>query len=195
MEYQLFKGGWNKDIDDRLVINQRPADGHQKAGVLEDHRKLTNRNFEMCNKCSAKNILEVGDIISLHTTLTFSNITGFGIAVNVPEEGLKFKVVTRDKTLDLSKILVDVFKYDETQEQYVKVQDKVPLDKIEDIGNEQLYYAGFTEKNNDIIANVTDLIGFEVVSVPDGGVAGDFEIETRLHNSQPVRPPAYLGCC
>ncbi|MBE2895539.1 hypothetical protein HPC38_01430 [Pasteurellaceae bacterium HPA106] len=124
-----------------------------------------------------------------------SNIVAFGIAVNVAEEGFKLKLVSRDGHADLSKILVNVYEYDEENEQFTLIDEKKPLDTIDDIGNAQRYYAGFVEKYNDVIVSNTDMLGFEVVALPADGLAGEFEIETRLHNSQPVRPPACLTCC
>lgn len=195
MNYQIFKGGWEGDVTDRIVPNQRPADGHIKSAVWEDYRKLTQRQLGCANSCGVLNALEVGDVVGMHTTLTLSNILAFGIAVNVAEEGLKLKVVSRDGYVELSKILVNVYEYDAENEEFTLVDEKKPLDTIDDIGNAQRYYAGFVEKYNDVIVKNTDMLGFEVVALPADGLSGEFEIETRLHNSQPVRPPACLACC
>lgn len=196
-EIQLFKGGWNGDVADRIVPNQRPADGHEKPAVWESYRRLNAKSFKCGGACGvgAYKNLEVGDVLGIHTTLTMGNITAFGIAVNGAEEGFKLKVVARDGFADLSKILVTTYEYDEDNEQFVVVSEGDALDSIEDIGNANYYYAGFTENLNDILVHNTDMIGFEVVALPENGLCGEFDIETRLHNSQPVRPPASLGCC
>lgn len=195
-EIQLFKGGWNGDVSDRIVPNQRPADGHEKPAVWESYHSLTKDSFKCGGACGcAVPDLEVGDVIGIHTTLTLGNITAFGIAVNAAEEGLKFKVVSREGNVDLSKIQVRAYDYDSDNEKFVVVGADTTLDAITDIGHQVRYYAGFANTNTDIRVDNTDMIGLEVVAVPAGGAQGEFDIETRLHNSQPVRPPAVLHCC
>ncbi|WP_268932815.1 hypothetical protein [Spirabiliibacterium pneumoniae] len=38
MSFQIFKGGWDGDVTDRIVPNQRPADGHIKSAVWEESK-------------------------------------------------------------------------------------------------------------------------------------------------------------
>ncbi len=194
-ELQLFKGGWNGDVTDRIVPNQRPADGHQKTAVHEDYAKLTQKSFRCGNGLCGKNRLQVGDVIGLHTTLTMGFIIGFGLATVVAQEGVKFKVVSRDDNVDLSKLKVNVSEWDEENEQYVEIQKDVPLTDIEDIGDKPYFYSAATEKVNELFGRNTDMIGLEVVEMPDVGLSEEFVIESRLHNFQPARPPASLGCC
>lgn len=193
-EIQLFKGGWNKDVSDRIVPNQRPADGHIKSAAWESYHRLNKDSFGCASACRDLPNLEVGDIIQVHTTLTFGNVLGFGIVVHVAEEGLRLQTVARNG-LDLSKILVNVYEYDEDNQTMVTVREGVALNSINDIGSKPYYYAGYVAGYNDVLSKVTDLIGFKVLEVPASGVAGAFDIETRLHQTQPARPPANLVCC
>ncbi len=193
-ELQFFKGGWSGDVIDRIVPNQRPADGHLKASIWEDFAKLSKESFRCRSACS-KIDLEVGDVVGLHATLTMGFITGYGIAVKVAQEGVKFKVVSRDGNVDLSKLLVNVSEYDAENEQFVSIAKNVPLDSLDDIGSKPYYYSATTEKLNDIFAQNSDMLGLEVVEIPDVGLAEDFFIESRLSSFQPARPQASLGCC
>lgn len=194
-EIQLFKGGWCGDVTDRIVPNQRPADGHQKPAVWEDFLR-TDGKPKCGTVCGSACLdIEVGDVIGIHTTLTMGAVFAFGLGVNAAEEGLQFKVVSREGNVDLSKIHVRVYEYDDANEQFTVVGTDTTLDAITDIGSNVRFYSGFVEKLTDVRVDNTDMIGLEVVAVPAGGVQGEFDIETRLHNSQPVRPPAVLHCC
>lgn len=193
-EVQIFKGGFNGDTTDRLVPNQRPADGHLKASIWEDFAKLNKHSFT-CSGLCGKNRLEVGDVISLHAVLTMGFVTGYGIAVKVAQEGVKFKVVSRDNNVDLSKLFVNVSEYDAENEQFVSISKNVPLNTLTDIGSKPYFYCATTEKLNDIFAQNSDLIGLEVVEMPAVGLSDEFFIESRLSAFQPARPQAGFGCC
>lgn len=107
---------------------------------------------------------------------------------------MQFRVVSREGNIDLSQLQVRVYQYDDTNEGFVVVANTT-MDTITDIGANEYYYSGVVENLTDIRVDNSDMLGLEVVAVPSGGVQGEFDIETRLHSSQPVRPPAVLHCC
>ncbi len=100
-EIQIFKGGWDLDTLDRVVPNQRPADGHLKSDGWEEAVILTKDSLG----CDVGG-LEVGDVIAVHTTLTLGYVTGLGFAVENPVSGLKLKAVAIREGTDLSKIKI-----------------------------------------------------------------------------------------
>lgn len=185
MELHVFQGGWNINEDDRLATSQRPADGHIKPDGYEDHIILMQDTLG-CSK------LEVGDVIALHTTPTLGYVLGYGFAVEVPADGLKLKLVSLREDTNLSKIKAMKSTYDGDKETFVS--EEADLTTLE-FGDEVMWVGGLTEKNTDLFIANTDLIGFEVVSMPESGTLEDVRIVSRLHFTQPVRPPAYLDCC
>lgn len=192
MSIELFKGGQGRQKKDRAIINQRPADGHLKSGVWEDFIRVTPRLIREYHNEK----LKVGDILYIHTTLTFGVVHGLGFAVTTPQEGLKFKVVSSDPNFDLSKIKARRYKYDAANKEFKDLDGAdVGLDSLMEIGNEELYIAGYAEPSELLRVGNALQIGLEVVSVPSDGIPYDFEIESRLHMQQSVRPPAYLESC
>lgn len=194
---QLFKGGFSTHDkngvkrDSRIAINQRPADGHLKSGSWEDHIRVNKKRF----KCEPSN-LEVGDVVGLHTTLTFGIVEAFGISVIEAEKGLKFKIVTSDPSLDLANLDFTVYEYDAADKKFKAVDQGKTVADLEEIGDKELYYAGYHKPGGELI-RVTNAvqIGLEVVALPPGGLRRTFDFETRLHMRQVVRPPACMECC
>lgn len=190
---ELFKGGFSTYDngvlrETRLAPNQRPADGHLKSGTWEDHNRVNVKRF----KCQGAD-LEVGDVIGIHTTLTFGIIEALGIAVLTEEEGLKFKIVVSDASVDLSSLDFTTYEYNDADGKFTEVASGLTVATIDDIGDSQKYYAGYQTG----IIRVTNAvqIGLEVVALPPGGLNKTFDIESRLHMRQVVRPPACLACC
>lgn len=195
---QIFKGGFaarSRDKDgnlreSRLVANQRPADGHIKPSGYEDYIRVDKHRF-----CTPPQ-LEAGDIIGIHTTLTFGIIEAWGIAVTVAEPGLKLKPVCSDPDIKLASLDFSIYKYDKDAGKYVATAQAQAYTDLVEVGHEEAYIAGYHKPGADLIRITNPVqLGFEVVSVPANGVAYTFEIESRLQMSQSVRPPACLGCC
>lgn len=198
---QIFKGGWegkhrNKDgslRDNRLAVNQRPADGHIKAATWEDYIRVNKHRF-----CDYPQ-LAVGDVIGIHTTLTFGVIEGLGIAVLTPEEGLKFKLVASDN-FDLSGLDFTVYEYDEDKKEFKATTTNVAASALTEIGTKKVWIAGYAKPGAELmrVGNAVQ-IGLEVVALPqnagNAGTTWDFDIESRLQMRQSVRPPASLCCC
>lgn len=190
--FQIFKGGFDHAHDDRLAINQRPADGHIKPEGYEDFIRLNARALGCAENWRN---LKVGDVIGIHTTLTFGVIDGLGFRVVVPEEGFRLRPVILDTGVALNHVLVDTYMYDETAENFTATATDTAVTDIVDIGSTEAYYAGYTDPAQLIRVGNATQIGFEVVALPPTGLTGDFEIESRLHMRQSVRPPADMGCC
>lgn len=194
---QLFKGGFSTHDkngvkrDDRIAINQRPADGHLKSGSWEDHIRVNKNRFK-CNPAD----LEVGDVIGLHTTLTFGIVEALGISIIEPEEGLKFKIVVSDPTVSLANLDFAVYEFDNTEKKFKAISQGQTVDNLEEIGDKELYYAGYHKPGADLIRITNAVqIGLEVVALPPGGLKRTFDFESRLHMRQVVRPPACMECC
>lgn len=193
MIIEVFKGGRGRQLEDRAIINQRPADGHIKPASFEDFNRITPRLIKEHNGGLP---LKVGDILQIHTTLTFGVILGLGLAVIKPQENLKFKLVCSDNTVDLTQIYARRYKYDEATKKYLELDSHdVALTDLNEIGHEKLYIAGYVNPNAMVRLGNSVKIGLEVLSLPAEGLPYDFEIESRLHMAQSVRPPAYLNCC
>lgn len=191
---EIFRGGRGFDARDpersRLVVNQRPADGHIKAATWEDRIRINRQRFT----CSGLS-LAVGDVIGIHTTPTFGVIDALGLAVLMAEEGLKLKVVTNDSAVTLGGLDFSVYEYSDTEKKYKAVDESKGIADLTDIGNKQRYYAGYA-KPGEALLRITNpvVIALEVVALPTGGLKGGFDIESRLQFRQTVRPPAFLGC-
>lgn len=195
---QIFKGGFDKTFpngqarEERKVVNQRPADGHLKSGMWEDHIRVNRHRF----KCDPTMKLEVGDVIGIHVGLTFGVIDGLGIAVITPEEGLKLKVVTDDPTVSLDNLDVSVYAYDENAKKFVESTAGTTFGAQQEIGTKVEYYAGYAKPGSGLIRVLNSVqIGLEVVELPANGLQKTFDIESRLHMRQVVRPPACMECC
>ena len=186
MEYHIFKGGLtNGGITDlRLVPNQRPADGHIKSGTWE--------NFERFKISDIEEQLEVGDKILIFTTVTFGYTIGLGARVVLADEGFKSKLVSYNEE-DLAVIKVKKGLWDEAEENFTDAED-LDWAAIEDLGSEQAYFSGATEKNTDFYSQRTDAIVLEVLEVPSETTNPDVIIEFRTQYFQPVRPPAEICC-
>lgn len=193
--YQIFKGGFSHGHDERIAVNQRPADGHLKSASWEDFARLSKDNFN----CGGLPKLEVGDVIQLHAGLTFGVIDALGIAVKHAEEGLKFKIVISDddaqNKFEMAKGFV--FEWDDAQKQFTHTGNPQEVSKFNDIGDSQKYYAFYAaaaQAEDLLILPNSAAIGLEVVALPAAGLNWTFEIESRLHMRQAVRPPAHLCC-
>lgn len=188
MLIDLVKGGWdiNAPVTDRIAVSQRPADGHIKSAEWEDTTLITAQNIKGCD-----GTVEVGDVIAIHTTPTLGFITGIGISVEQPVEGLKLKLVTLTDNLDLEAIKYRKATYDSETEQF-SAEDAATL--TGEFGDEQAWYAGHTEVVDDGFIENTDVIGLEVTALPDEGIEG-LRIVSRMQFKQPARPPAYMNCC
>lgn len=196
---QIFKGGFehnSKDRDgklrdSRIAVNQRPADGHTKSASWEDHIRVNKHRF----KCQGLT-LEVGDVIGIHTTPTFGIIEAMGLSVITAEQGLKFKVVSSDPSVSLDALDFTSYSYDEGQKKFSQVAANLTVGTMDDIGDSVKYYAGYHKPGGDLIRITNPIqIGLEVVALPAGGLMKEFDIESRLHFRQSVRPPACLECC
>lgn len=186
---QIFKGGWSHSHDDRLAVVQRPADGHLKAGVWEDHIRVNKQRF----KCAGTPKLEVGDVIAIHACPTLGLIDAMGIAVHRGEEGLKFKIVCSDSAVGLGMLTYQRFEYNAADKKYQST-DYGAIVSIDDIGSSQAYYVASPAPEAVRLTN-SCAIGLEVVALPADGLAWTFDIESRLQFRQPARPPADMHCC
>ncbi len=186
-ELQVFKGGWDLDTLDRVVPNQRPADGHLKSDGWEETIILTKDSLG----CDVGG-LEVGDVIALHTTLTLGYVTGLGFAVESAVDGLKLKAVAVRENTDLSKIKAQKAIYDAENETF----NSSEVDFTdEEFGDETAFIGGVTEKLNDLHIANTELIGLKVVELPKDTDIDGLKIISRIQYRQPVRPLAYMKCC
>lgn len=185
-DYQIFKGGWCDGHEDRIAVAQRPADGHIKPAVWETYFRLNRDTF----RCSPPP-LEVGDRLQLFTTLTFGLIHALGISVTQAEEGVKFKIVSSEH-VDLSALKGDVYTYTLQDDKYTQTASGSTGDFTE-IGAAEEGYRFFAD--NPISTLNTGWIGLEVVALPPDGLQWDFDMELRLHSSQPLRPPLAFLCC
>lgn len=189
---QIFKGGYDHDHENRIAIAQRPADGHIKPAEFEDFIRIGPKTMGCAEEWRN---LEVGDVIGIHTTLTFGLITGLGFRVVTPQEGLTFGVVFSDNPTSIQDILVSTYLPNEDRcGPYVEDEVNIPMDQINDIGSVEKFYAGYVSGGMFLRTNNTFQVGLQVLTLPTEGLTEDFLIESRLHFKTTVRPPA-SNCC
>lgn len=189
-QIQIFKGGRHNGEENRLVINQRPADGHIKAAAWEDYIRVNKHRFDSAELKG----LEVGDTLAIHTLLTFGIVEGMGIAIITPEEGLKFKLVSNEASqLDLDNYKVKTFQRQPSGEYTETAEDTVANTEI--VASAETYYLILPPADAYSVNINPAYIGLEVTALPSEGLVGVFDLESRLQSRQPVRPPACLECC
>lgn len=186
---QIFKGGLNRGHEDRLVVNQRPADGHIKPAAWEDHIRVNKKRI----RTNDMHDLEVDDELALHTALTFGLVEAWGIAVVAPEPGLKFKLTTNDDDFDLDSFAVITFQR-QPDGNYTKTAEGTAAD-TELEATDETYYLILPDAGTHHITVKPTFFGLKITALPSDGLLGVFDLESRFQSRQPVRPPACLECC
>lgn len=187
--YPLYKGNNQYDPNQPLPPNRRMADGHLKSAIHEDHFVLTGE--DLLKALKGKRLKNL-DTIQIHVLPTMSVVHGFGISVYNPVAGLKMRVINLPENMFITR-----FKYDPTAKEFVDVNPSsaqyrswLTPPELQEIGSQPYYYRGVASP---VMMRRESMVAFEIMSIDPNADLSDLWIETRLHVSQPCRPPVHLG--